>query len=99
MSNASAMFVPNSEINELPQHCPRPKRIKSRVPVTLIDDVDNELHAVIGNFSQGGFMAECEVRLPVHSIVKTTHPHLGAIRAEIRWTDGWRFGAMILPDE
>lgn len=97
MPNAAAMFVPNSEINEFSLRRPRAMRIKARIPVILIDDVGRELDAIIGNFSKDGFMAECEVRLPVHSVVETTHPHLGPIRAEVRWTDGWRFGAMILP--
>lgn len=96
MRKTAAMFIPNAEVTEFPVHRARPMRIRSRVPVTIIDDIGRELEAIIGNFSKDGFMAECETKLPVYSVIETTHPHFGAIKAEIRWSDGWRFGALIL---
>ena len=74
---------------------PRQPRWDCDVDV-VVDDGCCELEARIANMSEGGFMAECERRLPLGSIVKVDIPGRGTVRAEIRWAVGWRFGAMIL---
>jgi hypothetical protein len=44
-----------------------------------------------------GFMAEAEEPVLVGSIVAVDLPDRGAVRAEVRWSEGWRFGCRILP--
>lgn len=64
---------------------------------TVVDDGSGRLlDSRIWNISQGGFMADCEVKLPLGSQIVVELPGRGPVRAEIRWAVGWRFGAEIL---
>ena len=65
--------------------------------ITIDDGCGRELNARLGNVSEGGFMCECEQRLPLGTVVIADLPGRGKVRAEIRWVFGWIFGAMILP--
>ena len=98
LTKAARIFVPNGEMNDIPTYKPREARIRSIIPVVITDDVGRELDARIGNFSKGGFMAECEVKMPVDAIIQVEHPQRGLIKAKIRWSDGWRFGAMVITE-
>lgn len=66
--------------------------------IAIEDGCGRELSARLGNVSDGGFMCECEERLPLHTVVIADLPDLDRVRAEIRWVFGWRFGAMIFLD-
>jgi hypothetical protein len=77
----------------------RPPRWDCQAEVVVVDDCGRELMGRLGNISEGGFMAECEQKVPKGSIVELTLPDRGRVRAEVRWVLGWRFGAMILPQE
>ena len=77
----------------------RPPRWDCEAEVVVVDDCGRELMGRLGNISEGGFMAECEQKVPKGSIVELTLPDRGRVRAEVRWVLGWRFGAMILPQE
>ncbi len=81
-----------------PQYRHRADRWEVEGDITVEDDCGRELKARLGNISTGGFMADCEERLPVGAVVVATLPGRGTVRAEIRWVFGWRFGAMILED-
>lgn len=74
----------------------RPERWEVEGDIMVADECGRELHARLGNISAGGFMAECEERLPVGEVIEVELPDRGRVRAEIRWVFGWRFGAMIL---
>lgn len=64
---------------------------------TVVDDGSGRLlDSRIWNISQGGFMADCEVKLPLGAQIVVELPGRGPVRAEIRWAVGWRFGAEIL---
>jgi hypothetical protein len=76
----------------------RSERWETTGDITVADDCGRELVARLGNISDGGFMAECEERLPLGTIIVANLPNQGEVRAEIRWVFGWRFGAMILAD-
>ena len=76
----------------------RPPRWSCDADVVIHDDNGRELDARLGNLSDGGFMAECEEKVRLHSIVEVDLPDRGRVRAEVRWVLGWRFGAMILRD-
>jgi PilZ domain-containing protein len=76
----------------------RPERLDCRADIVVADDCGRELMGRLGNISDGGFMAECEEKLPKGSIVEVDLPGQGRVRAEVRWVLGWRFGAMILED-
>lgn len=65
-------------------------------PVTITDDCGRELLGRLGNISDDGFMAECDEKVRLGSIVAADLPGCGAVRAEVRWVLGWQFGAMIL---
>jgi hypothetical protein len=75
----------------------RPERLEFHADIVVADDCGRELMGRLGNISEGGFMAECEEKLPKGSIVEVDLPERGRVRAEVRWVLGWRFGAMILP--
>ena len=77
----------------------RPPRWAVKVDTSVIDGCGRELQTTIWNLSDGGFMAECEEKLPIGSHVAIEIPGRGPVRAEVRWVLGWRFGAMILPRE
>jgi PilZ domain len=77
----------------------RPARWECNADITVNDDCGRELTGRLGNISEGGFMAECEEKVRKGSIVEVTLPDRGTVRAEVRWVLGWRFGAMILPEE
>lgn len=84
---------------EGPHYVPRPPRWESHADVVVVDDCGRELMGRLGNISEGGFMAECEQKIPKGAIVELTLPDRGRVRAEVRWVLGWRFGAMILPQD
>ena len=77
----------------------RPPRWECDAEVVVVDDSGRELMGRLGNISEGGFMAECEQKIPNGSLVELTLPGRGRVRAQVRWVLGWRFGAMILPPE
>jgi hypothetical protein len=77
---------------------PRPPRQWVNVDTVVDDGSGRELDSRIWNISEGGFMAECEVKLPIGAHIVVELPKRGKVRAEIRWAVGWRFGAMILGD-
>ena len=76
----------------------RPPRWECNTDVVVEDDCGRELFGRLANISDGGFMAECEEKVRLGSIVKVEVPGRGKVRGEVRWVLGWRFGAMILPD-
>ena len=76
----------------------RPPRWDCQADITVADDCGRSLIGRLGNISDGGFMAECEEKLPRGAIVEVDLPERGPVRAEVRWVLGWRFGAMILTD-
>ena len=82
--------------NEPVRYIARPARWECDAAVVVEDECGRELHARLGNISAAGFMAECEEKLPIGTIVQVHLPDRGAVRAEVRWVLGWRFGALIL---
>lgn len=87
-----------SQIAESTHFVTRPPRWECHGEIVVVDESGRELMGRLGNLSEGGFMAECEQKIPKGSIVETTLPDRGRVRAEVRWVLGWRFGAMILSD-
>jgi positive regulator of sigma E activity len=81
-----------------PAQVKRPPRWECNVEVVVQDDCGRELFGRLANLSEGGFMAECEEKVRLGSIVEVRIPDRGLVRAEVRWVLGWRFGAMILAD-
>lgn len=77
----------------------RPDRWDCTAGIVVVDDSGRELMGRLANISEAGFMAECEQKIPKGTIVEVSLPERGRVRAEVRWVLGWRFGAMILPDE
>ncbi len=75
----------------------RPARWVCEADITLTDHGGRELFARLANISETGFMAEAEEPVRVGSIVAVDLPDRGAVRAEVRWSEGWRFGCRILP--
>jgi hypothetical protein len=75
----------------------RPRRWECDAEITVADDCGRELMGRLANISEGGFMAECEEKVRLGSVVEVVLPERGRVRAEVRWVLGWRFGAMILP--
>ena len=82
-----------------PNWVQRPPRYAIKADTAVIDGCGRELLTTIWNVSDGGFMAECEEKLPIGAQIAVEIPGRGPVRAEVRWVLGWRFGAMILPDE
>lgn len=82
--------------SQVPAYAPRPPRWECDAEIVVKDDCGRELAGRVANISEGGFMAECEERLPKNSIVEVELPGRGRVQAEVRWVLGWRFGAMIL---
>jgi PilZ domain len=76
----------------------RPERWECDADITVNDDCGRELTGKLANISDGGFMAECEEKVRIGSVVEVVLPDRGAVRAEVRWVLGWRFGAKILKD-
>ena len=76
----------------------RPPRWAVNADTTLDDGSGRVLQARLWNISDGGFMAECEEKLPVGARISIELPDRGTVRAEVRWVLGWRIGAMILPE-
>lgn len=76
----------------------RPPRWECDTDISVVDDVGRDLHGRLWNISDAGFMAECEEKVRLGSIVEVELPKLGRVRAEVRWVLGWRFGARILKD-
>lgn len=79
-----------------PTYVQRPERRSVEVDTTAIDGVGRMLGTRNYNVSDGGFMAECEERLPIGAQIELDVPGRGVVRAEVRWVLGWRFGAMFL---
>lgn len=84
--------------NPKPVYVQRPPRHPVNVETTAVDGVGRQLSTRIWNVSDGGFMAECEERLPIGARLELEIPGRGPVRVEVRWVLGWRFGAMILAD-
>jgi len=82
-----------------PSHVNRPPRRAIAADVTVVDGCGRQLQSRLWNMSDGGFMAECEEKVPLGAIVTIELPDRGTVHAEVRWVLGWRFGAMILTDE
>jgi hypothetical protein len=78
-------------------YTPRAPRWECDAEIMVADDCGRELLARLANISDGGFMAECEEKVRLGSIVEVVLPDRGRVQAEVRWALGWRFGAMILP--
>ena len=76
----------------------RPPRWACDIDVAIHDDCGRELLGRLANLSDAGFMAECEEKVRIGSIVEVAIPDRGRVRAEVRWALGWRFGAKILTD-
>jgi len=76
----------------------RAERWEYSTDIVVADDCGRALLARIANISDHGFMAETEEKVRKGSIVEVTLPERGPVRAEIRWVQGWRFGAMILSE-
>lgn len=79
------------------KHIDRPARWDCTADITVVDHAGRELFARLGNISDAGFMAEAEETVLVGSIVTVALPERGQVRAQVRWSNGWRFGCLILP--
>ncbi len=79
------------------KHVNRPARWVCSADITIIDHGGRELFAKLANISEKGFMAEAEEPVRAGSIVDVALPDRGTVRAEVRWSEGWRFGCLILP--
>ncbi len=79
------------------KHVNRPARWACTADITILDHGGRELFARLGNISDAGFMAEAEETVLVGSIIDVELPERGPVRAEVRWSEGWRFGCLILP--
>lgn len=77
----------------------RSPRWECDAEIVVADDCGRELMGRLANISEGGFMAECEEKVRIGSIVEVDLPGRGRVRAEVRWALGWRFGAMLLPKD
>ena len=76
----------------------RAERWECHADIVVADDCGRQLLARIANISDLGFMAESEEKVRKGAIVEVVLPDRGPVRAEVRWVQGWRFGAMILSD-
>ena len=85
-------------IRKKPNYVQRPPRWSITADTSVIDGCGRQLETRLWNISQGGFMAECEEKLPLGAEIVIDLPGRGLVRAEVRWALGWRFGAMILGD-
>ncbi|MDO7843668.1 PilZ domain-containing protein [Sphingomonas immobilis] len=74
----------------------RAPRWECAADIVVADDCGRELIGRLANISDTGFMAECEEKLRIGSLVEVDLPLKGRVLAEVRWAVGWRFGAMIL---
>jgi len=81
-----------------PDYTQRPPRQAVEVDTAAVDGDGRELHLRLWNTSDGGFMAECEERLPIGAVIELDLPGRGRVVAEVRWVLGWRFGAKIVDD-
>ncbi len=79
-----------------PNYVQRPPRWSITADTTVVDGCGRQLDTRLWNISKGGFMAECEEKLPIGAEIAIELPGRGLVRAEVRWALGWRFGAMIL---
>ncbi len=77
-------------------HVQRAPRWACDFSVRITDENDSELIGRLANISDGGFMAECERKVRLGSMVEVIIPDRGPVRAEVRWAVGWRFGAKIV---
>ena len=85
-------------IRKKPNYIQRPPRWSIAADTSVVDGCGRQLQTRLWNISKGGFMAECEEKLPIGAEVIIDLPGRGPVRAEVRWALGWRFGAMILGD-
>jgi hypothetical protein len=81
-----------------PIYAQRPPRRAITTDVTVVDGCGRQLQSRLWNISDGGFMAECEEKVPLGAFVTIDLPARGTVRAEVRWVLGWRFGAMIVDE-
>ena len=82
-----------------PVYVQRPPRYVCDADIEVVDDLGRALQSRLFNISEAGFGAECEEKVRKGAIVKVDLPERGTVWAEVRWVLGWRFGAMILPDQ
>jgi hypothetical protein len=80
-----------------PAYVARPDRWECDIAVMITDDCGRQIAGRLANLSEGGFMAECEEKMPRGARVEVDIPDRGLVQAEVRWVLGWRFGARILP--
>ena len=85
--------------NAVPAYVPRPERWACDLQVIVRDDCGRDIAARLANISEGGFMAECEEKMPKGTQIAVDIPGRGPVQAQVRWVLGWRFGAMILPGQ
>jgi hypothetical protein len=58
-----------------------------------------KLHGRLGAVNDGAFLGECAEPVPDGAILEVNLPDLGAVRAQVRWVLGCRFGARMLGPE
>ena len=85
-------------IRKKPNYVQRPPRWSIAADTSVVDGCGRQLQTRLWNISKGGFMAECEEKVRLGSVVEVVIPRRGRVRAEVRWVLGWRFGALILAD-
>src|SRR3546814_17877603 len=74
---------------------PRPPRQWINAETVVDDGNGRLLDSRIWNISKGGFMAECEEKLPIGAHIVVELPKRGQVRAETRGAVGWRYGATL----
>ena len=79
-----------------PAYSLREPRDACDLEALVTDEGGRELLCRIANLSESGFMGECAEKVAADTLISLTLPGRGLVQAEIRWTIGPRFGAMIL---
>jgi PilZ domain-containing protein len=77
----------------------RPPRYEANADIAVVDDIGRDLQGRLWNISEGGFMAECEEKVRLGSVVVVDLPGRGRVKATVQWALGWRFGAKIIAEE
>ena len=80
----------------IPDFVDRPLREPILVETAVMASSGQLIRAFLCNVSDGGFMAECEERLPIGGRITAALPGRGSVAAEVRWMLGHRFGAAFL---
>ena len=93
---AEVHTLPAASAPDMTGYTSRAARWACDLGVVITDEKGRELIGRLSNVSDAGFMAECEENLRIGSIVGVDVPSRGPVRAEVRWSLGWRFGAKIL---